>query len=127
MDRLSSKKKACPMTNGDPPKISLHGECESRWTFITNHAAVLLLVANHPRITAREISQEVGITERGVRMIIGDLAKGGYISKMREGRGVRYLVDSERSMRHKTQRGVAVGSLLSVLNAKCSSIKKDPT
>lgn len=114
------------MTNGDPPKIGLHGECESRWTFITNHAAVLLLVANHPRITAREISQAVGITERGVRLIIGDLAKGGYISRIREGRGVRYLVDSERSMRHKTQQGVAVGNLLSVLNAKCSSIKKDP-
>lgn len=109
------------MTNVDPKKISRHGEYEKRWTFITNHAVVLLLVAKHPRITARVISQEVGITERCVRLIISDLDKGGYISKIREGRGVRYIVDYERSMRHKTQRGVAVRHLLSILNAKCAS------
>ena len=108
-----------------PKKTGRHGEYEKPWTFITNHAAVLSLVAKHPRITAREISQEVGITERSVRMIISDLDKGGYISKIREGRGVRYLVDFERSMRHKTQQGVAVSHLLSILSAKCASIKKD--
>jgi predicted transcriptional regulator len=113
------------MTKGDPKKISRHGEYEKKWTFITNHAAVLSLLANHPRITAREISQEVGITERSVRIIISDLDKGGYISKIREGRGVQYMVDLERPMRHKTQRDVAVNHLLSILNAKCSSIKKD--
>jgi predicted transcriptional regulator len=113
------------MTNVDPKKISRHDECEKRWTFITNHAAVLSLLAKHPRITAREISQEVGITERSVRLIISDLDQGGYISKKREGRGVRYLVDFERPMRRKTQRDVAVSHLLSILSAKCSSIIKD--
>jgi predicted transcriptional regulator len=82
-------------------------------------------VAKHPRITARGISQEVGITERSVRMIISDLDQGGYISKIREGRGVRYLVDFERPMRHKTQRDVSVSHLMSILSAKCSAIKKD--
>lgn len=95
--------------------------CEKRWTFITNHAAVLLQVAKHPRITAREISLEVGITERAVRLIIGDLAKGCYIRKSREGRRVRYTVDSEQSMRHKTQQGVAVRHLLSILKAERSA------
>ena len=111
-----------PMTNVDPKKISHCGESEKRWTFITNHAAVLSLLVNYPRITAREISQEVGITERSVRMIISDLDKGGYISKTREGRGIRYTVNVERPMRHKTQRDVAVNHLLSILNAKCPSL-----
>ena len=102
-----------------------NGENEKQWTFITNHAAVLSLLANHSRITAREISKEVGITERSVRMIISDLDKGGYISKIREGRGVRYMVDSERSMRHKTQRDIAVNHLLSILSAKRSSFEKE--
>ena len=102
-----------------------NGENEKQWTFITNHAAVLSLLANHSRITAREISKEVGITERSVRMIISDLDKGGYISKIREGRGVRYMMDSERSMRHKTQRDIAVNHLLSILSAKRSSIEKE--
>ena len=113
------------MTNVDPKKISRHGEYEKRWTFITNHAAILSLMVKHPRITAREISQEVGITERSVRLIISDLDQGGYISKIREGRGVRYLVDFERPIRHKTQRDVTVSHLMSILSTKCSSIIKD--
>lgn len=112
------------MTNVDPKKISRQGEYEKPWTFITNHAVVLSLLAKHPRITAREISQEIGITERSVRLIISDLDKSGYISKIREGRGVRYLTDLQRSMRHKTQRDVAVSRLMTILNTKCSSIKK---
>jgi len=110
------------MTNVEPKKICRRGESEKRWTFITNHAAVLSLLVKYPRITAREISQEVGITERSVRMIISDLDKGGYISKTREGRGIRYTVNVERPMRHKTQRDVAVNHLLSILNAKCPSL-----
>jgi DNA-binding transcriptional ArsR family regulator len=113
------------MTNVDPKKISHNGDCEKPWTFITNHAAVLSLLAKHSRITAQEVSREVGITERSVRMIISDLYKGGYISKIREGRGVRYRVDSERPMRHKTQRAIAVNHLLSILSSKYSSLKKD--
>ena len=116
----------CPMANIDRQKNSRNDEeYEKPWTFITNHAAVLSLLANHPRITAREISQEVGITERRVRTIIDDLDKGGYISKIREGRGARYKVDFERPMRHKTLRDVAVNHLLSILSVKCSSIKED--
>ena len=105
----------CPMTDVDPKKISCHGEYEKPWTFITNHAVVLSLLAKYPRITAREIAQEVGITERSVRLIINDLEKGGYSSKIREGRNVRYLVDLERHMRHKTQRDVALIDLMSIL------------
>jgi len=113
------------MTNVDHKTISRNRDCEKPWTFITNHAAVLSLLANHSRITAREISREVDITERSVRMIISDLYKGGYISKIREGRGVRYMVDYKRPMRHKTQRDVSVNHLLSILSVKCSSIIKD--
>ena len=113
------------MTNIGPQRISRDDEeYEKPWTFITNHAAVLSLLANNPRITAREISQEVGITERRVRTIISDLDKGGYISKIREGRGVQYRVDLKRPMRHRTQRDVAVSHLLAILSAKRSSIQK---
>ena len=110
------------MTTPDPKKIGRHGDYGKTWTFITHHAAVLSLLANHPRITAREISLEVGITERRVRMIISDLDEGGYIGKIREGRGVRYRVNADRPMRHKTQRDVAVRHLLSILKANSSSI-----
>ena len=48
-------------------------------------------------------------------MIISDLDKSGYISKIGEGRSVRYLVDLERHMRHKTQRNVDLIDLMSIL------------
>jgi hypothetical protein len=115
------------MTKVGSDKISRHGKYDKQWTFITNHAAVLSLLTQYPRITAKDISQEAGITERSVWMIIRDLDKGGYISRIREGRGVRYIVDFERPMRHKTQRDVAVSRLLSILTEKDSSMKIDPT
>ena len=115
MDGLSSKK--CPVADGEGKKGGREGDDGKPWAFITNHAAVLALLFHHPRITAREISHEVGITERSVRIIISDLDKSGYIRKMREGRGVRYLVDFKRPMRHRTQRDVAVKHLLSLLSA----------
>jgi DNA-binding CsgD family transcriptional regulator len=39
----------------------------SEWTFITRHGAVLALIGQHSRITAREIASRLGITERYVR------------------------------------------------------------
>ena len=106
----------CFMAHADMKKNGSHHERKiKRWTFITNYASVLLLVSKHPQITAREIAQVVGITERAVRLIINDLHIEGYIRKTREGRGVKYAVDSERSMRHKTQQGVAVKHLLSIM------------
>lgn len=86
-----------------------------RWTFITHHAAVLVLMAANARITARELSVRVGITERTIRTIISDLEREGYISKAREGRTLAYTVNHEHALRHPTQTDKMVGQLLSVL------------
>ena len=87
----------------------------SEWTFLTNHALVLLYLANHPRITARELSMLVGITERAVRKIIADLEAESYISKEREGRRVRYSINSKLPFRHQTQRDKSIEGLLFTL------------
>lgn len=47
------------------------------WTFLTNHAQVLLCIARNHRITAREIASSVGITERAVQRILTDLEQAG--------------------------------------------------
>lgn len=86
-----------------------------QWTFITHHAAILVLMAIHPRITARDLSARVGVTERTVRTIISDLEQEGYITKKHEGRTVNYTVNPDRSLRYATQTDKAVGQLLSVL------------
>jgi DNA-binding transcriptional regulator PaaX len=85
------------------------------WTFLTNHALVLSLIAKRPNITANEMAMEIGITERSIRSIIADLARGNFISKQRIGRGVRYKIDGNLKLRHRTHREVVVGDFLRTL------------
>ena len=85
------------------------------WTFITNHGAVLALIGRHGRITARDISTELGITERSVMRIIKDLEAEGYIQREREGRANRYTVNSQAPLRRQETRDIIVGELLGVL------------
>lgn len=88
------------------------------WTFITKHAVALSLIAKHPRITALELGEAMGFTERAVRKIIADLHAAGYIRKKREGRGVRYRINPDIPMRHETNRDVAIGDFLESLGWK---------
>ena len=87
----------------------------SEWTFVTNHALVLAAIAKKQDTTAREISNEVGITERTAHKIITDLDKGGYITRTRVGVRNIYRIHSELPI--KTADG-AVGELLELLGWK---------
>jgi predicted ArsR family transcriptional regulator len=93
----------------------------SLWTFVTNHAAVLALVAEHGQITAREIAQSIGITERAVRKIIADLEAEGYVAKERVGRVNVYRVNGHLPLRRPERRDVAVGNLLKALRSGSDS------
>lgn len=87
------------------------------WTFLTNHSQVLLCVARSEgrHLTAREIAEIVGITERAVQRILDDLEESGYISRFRDGRSNRYEIHPERPMRHPAQHGIAVRDLIELL------------
>src|ERR1700753_1881010 len=85
------------------------------WTFLTNHAQVLLSVAETPDIRLRDVAQRVGITERAAQRILADLVQGGYVKVERVGRRNRYTVDRAHAMRHSAQRGHEIGALLDAL------------
>ena len=85
------------------------------WMFLTKHALVLSLVAKQPRITAQQLAIAIGTTERQIRRVIADLFTTGYIDKKREGRGVRYRINPELSLRHDTHREIAIGDFLEAL------------
>jgi DNA-binding transcriptional ArsR family regulator len=97
------------------------------WTFLTNHALVLSLIAKHPNITANEMAMEIGITERSIRSIIADLAKSNFITKQRIGRGVRYKINGDLKLRHRTHREIAVGDFLRTLGWEKNHIKQVKT
>ncbi|MGN6377616.1 MAG: helix-turn-helix transcriptional regulator [Gaiellales bacterium] len=90
---------------------------QSRWTFITNHGAVLLELAEHPADRLSDIADRVGISRRAVQMIITDLVDAGYVDRTRVGRRNRYSVDPSRPLRHPNLRGHArVRDLLTLLS-----------
>lgn len=89
-----------------------------RWKFITNHGLVLSYISHNPRSTAREIANEIGVTERTTHKIISDLEEAGYIERRKDGRRNRYRVNPDMPLRHHTKRDVIVKELLEALTDK---------
>lgn len=88
------------------------------WKFVTNHALVLCQIAQQPRITMREISLAIGITEKATHRIITDLESDGYVTKIREGRRLRYRINPDLRLRGEILQDKAVGDLLEMLGWK---------
>jgi DNA-binding MarR family transcriptional regulator len=85
------------------------------WSFLTNHAQVLLCIANDPGIRLREIGEAIGITERAAHRIVVELAAAGYISRTRNGRRNRYTIQSHLPVPDPVAREQRIGDLLAIL------------
>jgi len=89
------------------------GSGEGRgWTFLTNHARVLIEVARDPQARLRDLSDRIGITERATQGILGDLEAAGFVDRRRVGRRNEYTVHPDLSFRHPREAGHDVGELL---------------
>ena len=87
----------------------------SSWTFLTNHAHVLVCLAEEPDIRGRDIATRVGITERAAQAIVADLVSEGYVTRTREGRRNRYTVKADAPLRHPLEHDHTIGELLVTL------------
>ena len=85
------------------------------WTFLTNHAQVLLCIARDPGVRLRDIADRVGITERSAYAIVLDLAEAGYIVKEKAGRRNRYQIQAHLPLPEPTSRERTVGEVLALL------------
>jgi DNA-binding MarR family transcriptional regulator len=85
------------------------------WTFLTNHAHVLLCIAREPDARLREVAVTVGITERAVQRIVAELEEGGYLTREREGRRNRYEVARGLPLRHPLEAHRKVSALLALV------------
>ena len=88
----------------------------SDWTFLTNHAHVLVSIHRDPTLRTRDIATAVGITERAAQGIIADLVAGGYVTRERVGRRNVYAVVSNSHLRHPIEAQHFVGDLLVMLD-----------
>jgi DNA-binding transcriptional ArsR family regulator len=86
-----------------------------RWTFLTNHARVLVCIAHDPGLRLRDIAAEVGITERSAYAIVNDLTAAGYVVKERDGRRNRYQIQADRPLRDSLGREATIGEMLDLL------------
>jgi len=85
---------------------------KSSWTFLTNHAHVLLCLVGDPSLRLRDLAASVGITERATQRIIAELAGEGYLQRTRVGRRNTYTVDLTQPLRHPLEQAHTVGELL---------------
>ena len=85
------------------------------WMFLTNHAHVLVCIAEEPNIRGRDIAERVGITERAAQSIIADLVGAGYVTRSRQGRRNHYSVNPDGVLRHPLEQDHTVGELLVAL------------
>ncbi|MEO9254400.1 MAG: winged helix-turn-helix domain-containing protein [Tepidiformaceae bacterium] len=87
----------------------------SEWTFLTNHAHVLLCITEDPNARLRDLAERVEISERAVKRIVADLEHTGYISRKRFGRRNRYEVHLEQPIRSPMTRTLEIGALVAIL------------
>lgn len=85
------------------------------WTFLTNHAHVLIAIRREPELRQRDIADAVGITPGAVVRILHDLGEQGYVTAERVGRRNRYTVDPAVLLRHPLQAEHTVGDLFDAL------------
>lgn len=113
MTRISLNPKSTP-----PPKakdVRPGRQPEPPWTFLSNHAHVLLCIAREPEVRMREVAILVGITERSVQRIIADLVEAGYLERLLLGRRNHYRVKADLPLRHPIERHRRVASLIALV------------
>jgi Mn-dependent DtxR family transcriptional regulator len=88
------------------------------WTFLTNHAHVLIVIAEDPNVRLRDLAARVGITERAVQKIIAELEQGGYLTHTRLGRRNVYRLRANLPLRHPLERHRTVSVLLQLVAEK---------
>ena len=95
------------------------------WTFLTNHARVLLCIAHDPGVRLRDIAASLGITERSAYSIVTDLAKADYVVKQKDGRRNRYQIRAHLPLPEPTRHERTVGEVLALLAGTDGSAATD--
>lgn len=85
------------------------------WTFLSNHAHVLICLALEPDLVLREVAQRVGVTERTVQMILAELEAEGLVERHRVGRRNQYELHLDSPLRHPLESHRSVRELVELV------------
>lgn len=88
---------------------------KSHWTFLTNHAHILLCLTKNPNLRTKDLAELVGITERAVQRIIAELTEDGCIDRKRVGRSNTYTIHTEHHLKHPIEAHRTIADLIALL------------
>lgn len=115
--RRPSRKRSATAAGRRKPAQATTGASrpEHRWTFLSNHAHVLICLARDPDQRLRDVADQIGITERSVQSIVSDLEAEGILARRREGRRNTYELRLGHPLRHPVERHRTVGELVGLI------------
>ena len=90
----------------------------ARWSFLTNHARVLMCIAHDPGARLRDIAASLGITERSAHGIVTDLTEAGYLIRQKDGRRNRYQIRAHLPVPEPGTREPAIGEVVALFAAQ---------
>ena len=85
------------------------------WTFLSNHAHVLILLDMEPGLVLREVAARVGITERAVQRIVQELEVEGFLKREKVGRCNQYEINRSNHMRHPVEAHCTIAQFLDLI------------
>ena len=91
-------------------------EHSTSWTFLSNHAHVLICLHRDSGLRMREIALQVGITERAVQRIVAELVESGFMSVSKEGRRNLYQIHQDLRLRHPVEKHKQISDLLRLVD-----------
>ncbi len=89
-------------------------EPRTTWTFLTQHARILLMISRDAEVRLRDLAAACGLTERAAQAIVTDLESAGYLTRTRRGRRNHYQVARHTAFRHPAEAGYEIGDLLAL-------------
>ena len=93
------------------------------WTFLSDHAHVLVVLARDPRNDARAVAGATGIDIDRVRAILHDLEEARFIRRERRGGTDYTFINREMALHHAVEGHHAVGRLLDAIESSADALR----
>ncbi len=90
----------------------------AKWTFLTKHGAVLVIIARNKTTRVKDIAGELGIGQRSVWRILHDLEDGGYIYRMKKGRLNHFSINQDLPLRRPQLGYVKLENLIKMFSSQ---------
>jgi predicted transcriptional regulator len=106
-----------PIANKQSPMSSKQTDQSTpQWTFLTNHFHIIVSLSRDPYSRIRDLSDEVGITQRAVQRILAELVEDKVLKVRKEGRRNHYTINRRKRLRHPLEDQHSIGDLLDILS-----------